>query len=160
MTQVRTKRTAPAWRFGTRSRADPPHQCRPSAPIWLTLRVVLPPLGHPEAAEPHVPEDERALWREEAAQPDETCVSPPSVTVVEGGSEAPRSFVSALICESGHSGMRKCNSEVWSQGRFHARHLRGHFPAGISQQPKSSINKAKRPAVGCKAARPITDPIS
>lgn len=44
--------------------------------------------------------------------PGETCVSLPSVTAVEGGSEAPCSFVSALICESGHIGMRRCDSEA------------------------------------------------
>lgn len=64
------------WCFGTRSRADPPHRCHPSAPILLTLRVVLPPLRHPEAAEPHVPEDEGALRREGVACPGETCASP------------------------------------------------------------------------------------
>lgn len=33
------------------------------------------------------------------------------------------------------------------------------FPCGISQQHKPSTSKAKRPALGCKAARPVTDPI-
>lgn len=66
-----------------------------------------------------------------------------------------RSFVS-----QGTVGMQRCNSEAWSQGRFDAWCLRSRFPAGISQQPKSSINKAKRLALGCKAARPVTDPIS
>lgn len=33
------------------------------SPPQLTLHVVLPPLRHPEPAEPHVPEDESALWR-------------------------------------------------------------------------------------------------
>jgi len=135
------------------------HPAHP-APIRLTLRMVLPPLGHPEAAEPHVLEDERALRREGAGHPGETRVSPPRVTAVGGGLEAPRSFVSALICKSGHSGMRRCDSEAWSQGGFAARCQRGRFPVGISQQPKSSVNKAKTPALGRRAARPATGPVS
>lgn len=144
------------WWLGTRSHANPPHRCHPSAPILLTLRVVLPPLRHPEAAEPHVPEDEGALRREGVAPPGETCASPRWKVATR----LLASFVSALICESRRSRTRRCDWEVWSQGRFDAGCLRGRLPTGISQRPKSSINKAETPAPGRKAARPVSEPVS
>lgn len=84
------------------------------------MYMVLPPLRHPEPAEPHVPEDEGTLWRgnvrhlcvlmvssdtpmspraNDTSIPlcilcphtgSDTLVPPPSMTVVESGSKAPR----------------------------------------------------------------------
>lgn len=51
--------------------------------------MLLPPLGHPEAAEPHVPEDESTLQGEAAEHTGQACMPIPSVTAVGGGNEAP-----------------------------------------------------------------------
>lgn len=161
---------------------------RGPCPSQLTMCVVLLPLRHPEAAQPHVPEDEGALWKAGG----EICLPPTCSQAhmsMAGGSEelcSELSFGTNPIRQV-HVNARPCTTALSSSEGLRLVGITPGFTSGQSSDVArmceiglhqgmfnaqhlwgcfhAGIPKQPKPSISttipeCKPARPITAPNS